>query len=113
MFLPDPREAVIVQRILIEKQASLWYPGNREVLDFNTRLRDVARYEKPDEYLTQKEVQKYLKQDLSEMEEEPAIEIASDEFVRPKSVTKAKSITLDTKFQGALTIDVWTVMLSR
>jgi len=109
MYLPDPREAVIVQRILSEKQANLWYPGNKEVLDFNARLRDVARYEKLNDYLTQKEVKKYFKSDLADEEaKEKKLEIASDEFIRSQSVTKAKSITLDTKFQGAVTIDVWT-----
>lgn len=108
MFLPDPREAVIVQRILSEKQANLWYPGNKEVLDFNARLRDVARYEKLNEYLTQKEVSKYFTPELEKAEKKVSNEIASDEFIRKGSVTQAKSITLDTKFQGAVTIDVWT-----
>jgi major vault protein len=35
-------------------------------------------------------------------------EIASDEFVRSQTYNTAKTITLDTKFQGAVTIDVWT-----
>jgi major vault protein len=108
MFLPDPREAVIVQRILSEKQANLWYPGNKEVLEFNARLRDVARYEKLNEYLTQKEVQKYFSPEIEKTESKVSNEIASDEFIRKRSVTQAKSITLDTKFQGAVTIDVWT-----
>ena len=108
MLLPDPRESVIVQRILSEKQANLWYPGNKEVLEFNHRLREVARYEKLNEYLTQKEVQKYFTQELESAEEKMNTVIASDEFVRSQSVTQARSITLDTKFQGAVTIDVWT-----
>lgn len=108
MFLPDPREAVIVQRILSEKQANLWYPGNKEVLEFNARLRDVARYEKLNEYLTQKEVNKYFSPELEGEKSKVSTEIASDEFIRKRSVTQAKSITLDTKFQGAVTIDVWT-----
>ncbi len=109
MFLPDPRESVIVQRILSEKQANLWYPGNREVIDYNARLRDVARYEKMNEYLTQKEVEKYFTPQLEKsVDKKVSREIASDEFLRSNSVTKAKSITLDTKFQGAVTIDIWT-----
>jgi len=109
MFLPDPREAVIVQRILSEKQANLWFPGNREVLEFNAKLRDVARYEKLNEYLTQKEVEKYFSPVTEKsVDKKASKEIASDEFIRSNSMTKAKSITLDTKFQGAVTIDIWT-----
>jgi len=109
MFLPDPREAVIVQRILTKNQASLWYPGNAEVLNFNEKLREVAEEEKEENYLAQSQVNKFFKRGLlDKIEEDVSPEIASDEFVRNQSYTTARTITLDTKFEGAVTIDVWT-----
>ncbi len=42
MLLPDPREQVIVRRILSDKQVDLWYPGNEEALRYNRNLRALA-----------------------------------------------------------------------
>jgi len=41
MLLPDPRTKVIVRRTLTENQASLWYPGNQEVAEYNRHLRSI------------------------------------------------------------------------
>lgn len=41
MLLPDPRNEVIVRRVLTDKQASLWYPGNFEVAEYNKALRSI------------------------------------------------------------------------
>lgn len=38
MYLPDPRDEVIVKRKLTKKQCELWYPGNEEVLRYNVGL---------------------------------------------------------------------------
>jgi len=110
MFLPDPREAVIVQRILTEKQAKFWYPGNTEVLDYNNRLKQLASGEKNEDFLTQTQLKGILekKKEVATDKEKVSTEIAGDEFVRKQSYTKARTITLDTKYQGAVTVDVWT-----
>ncbi len=108
MFLPDPREAVIVQRVLTNNQASLWYPGNTEVVNFNDKLRKVAKEKEEENYLVQSQVQDIFKKGYLSSEEEVLQEIASDEFIRTQSYTTARTITLDTKFEGAVTIDVWT-----
>jgi major vault protein len=42
MLLPDPRSKVIVRRALSEKEAALWYPGNADVIIYNSQLRQVA-----------------------------------------------------------------------
>ncbi|MCB9741597.1 MAG: hypothetical protein H6740_03215, partial [Alphaproteobacteria bacterium] len=39
MYLPDPREQVIVRRVLSDRACRLLYPGNGEVLSHNRRLR--------------------------------------------------------------------------
>jgi major vault protein len=40
MFLPNPIRQVIVRRVLSASECELYFPGNREVLDFNNRLRE-------------------------------------------------------------------------
>ena len=111
MFLPDPREAVIVQRILSSKQVDLYYPGNKQVKLYNDELRKLSGKEKKkdNEFVEASKAQKMLSNiDLIQDKKEILAEIASDEFVRSQTYTKAHTITLDTKFEGAVTIDVWT-----
>ncbi len=108
MFLPDPRKAVIVQRVLTEKQASLYYPSNKSVQEHNSKLRRVKEKvgNKASDFVQANQVQKRMGEIMDE--KELFAEIASEEFVRSQTYTKARTITLDTKFQGAVTVDVWT-----
>lgn len=39
VFLPDPRTDVVVRRILTDDECYLMYPDNKEVLEYNRRLR--------------------------------------------------------------------------
>jgi major vault protein len=41
IFLPDPRNQVIVRRVLDDKTVQLWYPGNTEALEYNETLREL------------------------------------------------------------------------
>src|SRR5271154_7191592 len=41
IFLPDPRNEVIVRRVLDDKTVQLWYPGNTEALEYNETLREL------------------------------------------------------------------------
>ena len=41
IFLPDPRNQVIVRRVLDDKTVALWYPGNTEAIEFNENLRKL------------------------------------------------------------------------
>ncbi len=104
MFLPDPREYVIVQRILTQNQAALWYPGNNYVLEYNAKLQDIAK--KTKEEIVEPQQQKKLTQ--TNVREKVSLEIAGDEFVRHQSYTAARTITLDTKYLGAATLSIWT-----
>jgi len=111
MFLPDPREAVIVQRVLTQKQGDLYYPGNKNVQEYNQKLRAVKKKKgsKASGFVQSNQVQQAMKNmDMIMDEKEILAEIASEEFVRSQTYTKARTITLDTKFQGAVTVDVWT-----
>lgn len=43
MLLPNPMNEVFVRRALTARQCEDWYPGNKEVADFNEKLRDLAK----------------------------------------------------------------------
>src|SRR5271166_3270852 len=45
IFLPDPRNQVIVRRVLDDKTVQLWYPGNTEALEYNENLRELMEAE--------------------------------------------------------------------
>lgn len=121
MFLPDPREAVIVRRVLEPKQVELWFPGNTEALAYNTRLKEIQAEENTDDFVTDSE---YLKRNAPEgafalSEAMPAApqqrrmekaskKIASEKFDRSHQFTPPRTITLDTKYEGAVNINVWT-----
>ena len=118
MFLPDPRKSVIVQRILTDKQADLYYPNNKSVKEFNRQLKQLSKERKERSRKSGAKAKKYVEaneaqQMLSKLDDiqdkkEIFAEIASDEFVRSQTYTSAKTITLDTKFNGAVTVDIWT-----
>ena len=118
MYLPDPRKEVIVKRKLTAKECQLMYPNNTEVLAYNDGL-------------TEKSVEKAAKKGLLEtpidslfnsLSATPCTYTTSSNFdtlslaaletnaniSRGTSYTKPRTITLDTKYEGVVTIDVWT-----
>lgn len=105
MYLPDPRTEVVVKRKLTENQCNLWYPGNRAVLDYNVGLNE-------------KFVEKSLAvSDLDTLTAYCSVTSASASLAnleakanisRGTSYTKPRTITLDNKLDGVVSIDVWT-----
>jgi major vault protein len=117
MLLPDPRNEVIVRRVLSDRECALWYPGNAEALAYNQSVRmllgnvpttrqgvlsegDVERGAKR----SQKTVQ--IAMESSRVSGDQAL--IADEFSRASTYTQPRTITLDTKFQGAPQIAPWT-----
>ena len=105
MYLPDPRTEVVVKRKLSESECKLWYPGNDAVLEYNVGLNE-------------KYVEKSMKtanldsitafccttsstSSLAELESKANIS-------RGTSYTKPRTITLDNKLDGVVSIDIWT-----
>lgn len=110
MFLPDPRNEVIVRRFLEAKQVQLLYPGNQEALEYNFRLRNLAKDKSKEEYLTDAELKNRLN---VAMPAPPPIAptaegFAGDDFKRSPTFSQPRTITLDTKYEGAVSIDIWT-----
>ncbi|TAG86168.1 MAG: hypothetical protein EAZ20_13325 [Bacteroidetes bacterium] len=117
MFLPDPREFVLVRRILQTKQVALWFPGNTEALAYNQELQSLAQNDNVG-YLGDMQVQQAKSENDSyhqsnvnfqrSKKQKVSKEIASDEFDRDNTFTPPRTITLDTKYDGAVTINIWT-----
>ena len=105
MYLPDPRTEVVVKRKLTENQCRLWYPGNDAVLQYNVGLNE-------------KFVEKSLAvSDLDTLTAYSCVSSASASLAnleakanisRGTSYTKPRTITLDNKLDGVVSIDVWT-----
>lgn len=118
MFLPDPRNEVIVRRVLDPKIAAIWFPGNEEAIEYNRRLMNITRSKKADEFVTEREAfvglgesVKSYDTDIDNMLRSKRLSserFAGDTVERRTSFTPPRTITLDTKYSGAVSIDVWT-----
>jgi major vault protein len=108
MLLPDPRKEVIVKRVLDDKTVQLWWPGNTEALEYNKKFRDVIGDAGSD----------YIQEDLSIKfsngikEKRTVLASASlgymdDEMDRKTEYTKPRTIKLDTKYEGAILLNIW------
>ena len=105
MYLPDPRTEVVVKRKLTANQCQLWYPGNEAVLQYNLGLNE-------------KFVEKSLAvSDLDTLTAYSCVTSASASLAnleakanisRGTSYTKPRTITLDNRLDGVVSIDVWT-----
>ncbi len=106
MFLPDPRTEVIVRRILESKQVELWFPGNQKAKELNEELKRQVQ----EESQFQTAVPAFGRKKSVEQEVQNVIApaISGDTFERKNKFTPPRTITLDTKYEGAVTIDVWT-----
>lgn len=128
MFLPDPRKEVIVNRRLTRKQCELWYPGNTEVLEHNcsssqsgmveTLVSSAGNFEprlssigpmfttaldtsiSTSKTYTGPSTYTYAYDD-SDATVDSGIE-------RKNKHTKLRSITIDNKYDGVVSIDIWT-----
>lgn len=105
MYLPDPRYEVVVKRKLSPRECALIYPGNDEALQYNLAL-------------TEKSVEKSLKKSASldwitqtaanSMNSTLANLEAKANISRGTSYTKPRTITIDNKYDGVVSVDVWT-----
>ena len=106
MYLPDPRKEVVVKRKLTEKECSLIYPGNKEVLAYNAELNDSRMSKMANRGMADKSLDDVYS--TSNQEATLAIFEANANISRGVSYTKPRTITLDTKFDGVVGVNVWT-----
>lgn len=98
MFLPDPRKEIILRRGLPLNLVKLLYPGNTEAVEYNRSI--ISRSEDDG---------------LERLEEVPTramyaatTKFAGDEFERKATFTPPRTIQLDTKYDSAVRIMIWT-----
>jgi major vault protein len=112
MFLPDPRNEVIVRRTISPKMVSLLYPGNDEALEYNAVMA-------PKQTDLAKQGLKYTRsRDIPGesvfLAASPGYdsfvpdEIGGESFERKEGFTPPRTIQLNTKYDGAIRVQVWT-----
>ncbi len=113
VFLPDPRTQVVVRRVLDPKTAALWFPGNRAAVEYNRMLSEASGG--PTQVVADQDVKerRRAKRSRSEAaaprpEAQASNQFAGDDFVRNQNFTGPRTITIDSKYEGAISIDVWT-----
>ena len=126
MYLPDPRDEVIVRRVLTEKQCKLWYPGNKEVLEYNVpssvdinkavidSLNNYTDYNYSNLTTATSSISPracYVSVDSLDNgflgNGNVQVEKKSG-FNRGNTYSKPRTITINNKFDGVVSIDVWT-----
>ena len=105
MYLPDPRTEVVVKRKLSESECKLWYPGNSAVLEYNIGLNEKY-VEKSMKTANLDSITAFccttsVSNSLAELESKANIS-------RGTSYTKPRTITLDNKLDGVVSVDIWT-----
>lgn len=117
MLLPDPRTHVIVRRVLTPKECALWFPGNETVLQHNIMLRKEAAesrsgYAEGEQPTSGARVMLESQPEFGATGSSPYTRSGrpamADQLSRSTSYTPPRTITLDTKFDGAVCIQVWT-----
>lgn len=105
MYLPDPRTEVVVKRKLTEKQCELWFPGNHDALAYNLALSEKAVEKSTAKGAANVDAFCFSTSDtattLANLE-------AKANISRGTSYSKPRTITLDTKYEGVVAIDIWT-----
>lgn len=128
MFLPDPRTQVVVRRILSESMVRLLFPGNEEAVQYNQELEELTgslsyvrdRGGRRGRRRAGRVATRGVGSDVSHLvasqtfetanlvDEESAEAQLADDFERRSSYTPPRTITLETKYDGAVAINVWT-----
>ena len=111
MYLPDPRFEVIVHRKLTKKQCELWYPENKEVLEYNVPTE--WKYDtSPQSISSSNYIATISNCCLDALDNEfygnDNAVIEDGGFNRSNTYSKPRTITIDNRFDGVVTIDVWT-----
>ncbi len=107
MYLVNPIEEVVVRRKLTKRQCELWYPGNDKVLKYNDIIQEEFEEEAaagiPASCLLG--IPSFLENGFLG-QENAVVEDAG--FSRKSTYSKPRTITIDNKYDGVVSIDVWT-----
>jgi major vault protein len=109
IFLPDPRKEVIVRRVLDARTVALWFPGNREALEVNAQLKALQAQQGTAEYVVDQESKRETTTSSRARDESAAQKtFAGDDFTRSQTYTAPRTLVLNTRYDGAVSLDVWT-----
>lgn len=120
MLLPDPRVEVIVRRILSEKAVELLFPGNTEAKQINQELTRQAQtkgltgdylsaYDEPMSFTEMAVSGAAARSYAVAAAAAPApTRFVGDAMSRKETYTPPRTVTLNTKYDGAVQIDIWT-----
>ena len=114
MFLPDPRTQVIVKRKLSDRQCNLWFPGNQAVLDYNRGLseKSVEKAMRNKNVVNTADLDTLYSvsastSDIGYVKTLAYLE-SNASISRGTSYTKPRTITIDSKLDGVVSVDIWT-----
>lgn len=104
MFLPDPRKEVIVKRKLTPSQCDYWYPNNAEVKAYNASL--TSQDTKGQSFNATNNIAELAC--AMDNSAKALQQMFSTKITRGNTYTEPRSIIIDNKFTGVVSIDVWT-----
>jgi len=118
MYLPDPRFTTIVKRVLDTKTAELWFPGNTEVRDHNLAAANENKNElgfietDRSAKATRNSVAGDYSMSTLKFFDSPNggledFALLQDAMSRKSTFTPPRSIKINTKYDGAVLINVW------
>lgn len=132
MLLPDPRQEVIVRRILSDKECTLLYPGNAETIQYNRALREqqpnIPKEDEPEAvsknlsimgaalsanssvssgYATPDRKTLGASPERRSFGNAPTVKVMADTFHRAAKYSSPRTIVLNEKYQGAVGVDIW------
>lgn len=107
MFIPDPRKEVIVKRILDEKTIKLWFPDSTDAIQHNRTLESEMMQNSMTNELGGRSNAYVTDRGFSKVDKVYASLNMADEMSRKNTYTKPRTLTMDNKYEGAVTINVW------
>ncbi|AXF52304.1 MAG: putative major vault protein [Caudoviricetes sp.] len=107
MYLPDPRTEVVTKRKLSDNECALYYPDNEEVLIYNRNLSEKSAEKLARKGQTNLTDIINCAYSTSNQESTLAIFEANANISRGVSYTKPRTIVLDTKYEGVVSIEVF------
>jgi major vault protein len=108
MYLPDPRKEVVVKRKLTSKECQLWYPGNVDAIEYNKSLNKKSLEKNIKKLDRVSDIKNFVfNSAFSDVASMDCLE-SNAGISRGTSYTKPRTITIDNRFDGVVTIDVWT-----
>lgn len=125
MFLPDPRHQVVVRRVLDVSTVEVMYPGNVEAAQVNaaltaelasTGVNDMLAAATMDWYAAPATASNYMAVSAHDHDPTRGVKARSagvskafggETTKRGTTYTKPRTVTLETKYEGAVAINIW------